>query len=407
MNKRSSRKKHQKTYQGDVKENKTYWKNAISIIISILIIGGVGFYFKNIKSPMAQKVEANSEISDETKDIAEEEKREEIIIKEPVKKAILISFAGDFTLGTDTKFGYDGSLPAAFINSGRNYSYFMQNVASIFNKDDYTLVNLETTFTDSNIKAPKDGDIFYNFKGPKEYVNILKTGSIDGVTISNNHIYDYGKQGIQDTVNTLKENNIDICGEGYKILKDIQGVKFGFLGYTGWEYSNELKTKIINDISELKNQGAEVVIPYFHWGIERSYEPYEVQQNLARVAIDNGAEAVIGSHPHVIQSMENYKGKLIAYSMGNFCFGGNSNPPDKRTFILQVKANMQDDKLVNFEYKVLPAMVSSRSDRNNYIPTLATGENKTNILKTLNELSPTLNGSIKDEFFDIKKLISK
>ena len=407
MNKRSSRKKHQKTYQGDVKENKTYWKNAISIIISILIIGGVGIYFKNIKSPMAQKVEANSEISDETKDIAEEEKREEIIIKEPVKKAILISFAGDFTLGTDTKFGYDGSLPAAFINSGRNYSYFMQNVASIFNKDDYTLVNLETTFTDSNVKAPKDGEIFYNFKGPKEYVNILKTGSIDGVTISNNHIYDYGKQGIQDTVNTLKENNIDICGEGYKILKNIQGVKFGFLGYTGWEYSNELKTKIINDISELKNQGAEVVIPYFHWGIERSYEPYEVQQNLARVAIDNGAEAVIGSHPHVIQSMENYKGKLIAYSMGNFCFGGNSNPPDKRTFILQVKANMQDDKLVNFEYKVLPAMVSSRSDRNNYIPTLATGENKTNILKTLNELSPTLNGSIKDEFFDIKKLISK
>ena len=407
MNKRSSRNKHHKTYQEDVKENKTYLKNAISIIISILIIGGVGLYFKNIKITMAQKIEANSEISDGTKDIAEEDKKEEIIVKEPVKKTILISFAGDFTLGTDTKFAYDGSLPAAFINSGRSYSYFMQNVSSVFSQDDYTLVNLETTFTDSNVKAPKDGDVFYNFKGPKEYVNILKTGSIDGVTISNNHIYDYGKQGIQDTVNTLKENNIDICGEGYKILKNIQGVKFGFLGYTGWEYSNELKTKIINDISELKNQGAEVVIPYFHWGIERSYEPYEVQQNLARVAIDNGAEAVIGSHPHVIQSMENYKGKLIAYSMGNFCFGGNSNPPDKRTFILQVKVNMQDDKLVNFEYKVLPAMVSSRSDRNDYIPTLATGENKTNILKTLNELSPTLNGNIKDEFFDIKKLISK
>ena len=402
MNRRSSRNKHCKPYQGDVKENKTYWKNAISIIISILIIGGVGFYFKNIKSPMDQKVEANSEISDVTKDIAEEEKKDEVIIKEPVKKTILISFAGDFTLGTDTKFGYDGSLPAAFINSGRKYSYFMQNVSSVFSKDDYTLVNLETTFTDSKVKAAKDGDIFYNFKGPKEYVNILKTGSIDGVTISNNHIYDYGKQGIQDTVNTLKENNIDICGEGCKILKDIQGVKFGFLGYTGWEYSNELKTKIINDISELKNQGAEVVIPYFHWGIERSYEPDYVQQKLARFAIDNGADAVIGSHPHVIQSIEDYKGKLIAYSMGNFCFGGNSNPIDKRTFILQVKANMQDDKLVNFEYKVLPAMVSSRSDKNDYIPTLATGENKTNILKTLNELSPTLNGNIKDEFFDIK-----
>ena len=142
----------------------------------------------------------------------------------------------------------------------------MQNVSSIFNQDDYTLVNLETTFTDSNDKAPKDGDIFYNFKGPKEYVNILTKGSIDGVTIANNHIYDYGKQGIQDTVNALKENNIDICGEGYKILKDIQGVKFGFLGYTGWEYSNELKTKIVNDISELQKSRSRSCYSIFSLG---------------------------------------------------------------------------------------------------------------------------------------------
>jgi len=357
-----------------------------------------GWEPKNINNFNVQKVEANSEISDEIKEVTQENKREDTIVKEPIKKTICISFAGDFTLGTDTKFAYDSSLPASFINSGINYSYFMQNVSSRFSQDDYTLVNLETTFTDSEVKAPKHGDIFYNFKGPKDYVRILTNGSIDGVTIANNHIYDYGKQGIKDTVNTLKKNNIDICGEGYKILKDIQGIKFGFLGYTGWEYSNELKTKIINDINELKNQGAEVVIPYFHWGIERSYEPYDVQQNLARFSIENGTNAVVGSHPHVIQSMEKYKGKLIVYSMGNFCFGGNSNPLDKRTFILQFKANMEDDKLVNFEYKVLPVMISSRSDKNDYIPTLATGENKTNILRTLNDLSPTLNGNIKSEF---------
>lgn len=401
MNKRISKNKHEKRYQQDINENKNYLRNVISIIISILIVGKVGFYLKNINNFNVQKVKANSEISNEIKEVTQENKQEETIVKEPIKKTIYISFAGDFTLGTDTKFAYDGSLPAAFINSGKSYSHFMKNVSIIFSQDDYTLVNLETTFTDSNVKAPKDGDIFYNFKGPKDYVNILIKGSIDGVTIANNHIYDYGKQGIQDTVNTLKKNNIDICGEGYKILKEIQGVKFGFLGYTGWEYSNVLKTKIVNDINELKNKGAEVVIPYFHWGIERSYEPYDVQQNLARFAIDNGADAVIGSHPHVIQSMENYKGKLIAYSMGNFCFGGNSNPSDKRTFILQFKANMEDDKLVNFEYKVLPAMVSSRNDKNDYIPTLATGENKTKILKILNELSPTLNGNIKSEFFKV------
>lgn len=377
-------------------------RNKVIIISILLILSVIGIHYYVIKSNTKEKDLDNNLVMNEAVNKKDEEFVEEVI-KEPVKKEIIISVAGDFTLGTDTKFPYDSSLPAAFINSGRNYSYFLQNVSNIFTKDDYTLVNLETTFTDSNVKAPKDGEVFYNFKGPKEYVNILTNASIDGVTIANNHIYDYGSQGVKDTVNTLKENNIDICGEGYKILKDIKGVKFGFLGYAGWEYSSKLRTQIISDISELKKQGAEVVVPYFHWGIERVYEPYDVQQDLARFAIENGADAVIGSHPHVIQSIENYKGKLIAYSMGNFCFGGNSNPSDKRTFILQLKANIEDDKFKEFEYKVIPAMISSRSDKNDYIPTLATGENKADILKTLNELSPTLNGSIKEKFSKIDK----
>lgn len=395
MNKRSSKNKHRKM--------DAHLKSLFLLVITILMVSGVGFYLKNTNNSVSKKAETETDSQEEyaLKEMEELDKQEENIVKEPVKKTILISFAGDFTLGTDTKFAYDSSLPAAFINNGKNYSYFMKNVSNIFSSDDYTLVNLETTFTNSNEKAHKDGDVFYNFKGPKEYVNILTKGSIEGVTIANNHIYDYGKQGITDTVNALKENNVDICGEGYKILRDIKGVKFGFLGYTGWEYSNNLKTKIASDISELRKQGAQVIIPYFHWGIERSYEPYDVQQNLARFSIDNGADAVIGSHPHVIQSLESYKGKLIAYSMGNFCFGGNSNPPDKRTFILQAKVNIEDDKLKNFQYKILPAMISSRNDKNDYIPTLASGDSKGNILKTLNELSPTLNGKIKDEFFDI------
>ena len=384
------------------KDERENMRNKFLISLALLALITVGIYCIIKPNTTAKTLDDDSVISESVKEKDEEIIKEEVIKKEPNKKEIIISIAGDFTLGTDTKFAYDSSLPAAFINNGGNYSYFMQNVSSIFSKDDYTLVNLETTLTDSNVKAHKDGEVFYNFKGPREYVNILTNASIDGVTIANNHIYDYGSQGINDTINTLKENKVDICGEGYKILKDIQGVKFGFLGYTGWEYSNELKTKIVNDISELKSQGAEVIIPYFHWGIEREYRPYDVQQNLARFAIDNGASAVIGSHPHVIQSMENYKGKFIAYSMGNFCFGGNSNPPDKRTLILQLKAKIEDDKLVDFEYKVLPTMISSRSDKNDYVPTLATGENKTDILKTLNELSPTLNGKIKDEFFSIK-----
>lgn len=373
---------------------KNYLINVILICLSLLIISELGYYLKmqRVKSDEVH-VENDNEIGNLTQENTKEE---------PVKKEIIISFAGDFTLGTDSKFTYDGSLPAAFINSGKDYSYFMQNVSSVFRKDDYTLVNLETTLTDSNVKTIKQGEVYYNFKGPKEYAKILTNGYIDGVTVANNHIYDYGSRGISDTITTLKENNIDICGEGYKILRDIKGVKFGFLGYTGWQYSDELKVKIFNDINELRTKGATVIIPYFHWGIEGVYEPDDVQQKLARFSIDSGADVVIGSHPHVIQSMENYKGRLIAYSMGNFCFGGNFNPSDKRTFILQLKVNIENDRLINFEYKVIPAMISSRNDKNDYIPTLATNENRADILETLNKLSPSLNSSIGDEFFYIK-----
>ncbi|MFT8347364.1 CapA family protein [Clostridium saccharoperbutylacetonicum] len=399
MGRRSIENSRRRRYLRENRKNNHYFKSFILVIISIAIVIVLGLYLKNLKLIGTNKIENGIKLNGEIIGSVAKEIVDEHLIKMPIKKEILISFAGDFTLGTDDKFSYEGSLPAAFVSNGKNYSYFMKNVANIFNKDDYTLVNLETTLTNSNVKAAKDGEVYYNFKGPKEYAKILTSSSIEGVTIANNHIYDYGEEGIKDTISTLKENKVDICGEGYKIIKDIKGVKFGFLGYTGWEASDKLKTKIANDIKELRQQGAEVVIPYFHWGIERKYEPCDVQKNLARFSIDNGADAVIGSHPHVIQSIENYKGKLIAYSMGNFCFGGNANPPDKRTFVLQFKAHIQDDKLTNFEYKVIPAMISSRNDKNDYVPTLATGENRINILNTLNKLSPSLKGNISDEFF--------
>ena len=250
-------------------------------------------------------------------------------------------------------------------------------------------------------KRDKGAGVAYHFKGPKEYTNILKSSSIEGVTLSNNHIYDYGSEGFNDTIKALQENKLDYCGEGYKIIKEIKGIKIGILGYNGWDVSNELKAKIKNDIDSLKEEGVNIVIPYFHWGEENSYNPNEIQKELARFSIDNGADMVLGSHPHVIQTMENYKGKLIAYSFGNFCFGGNSNPWDKRTFILQGKFNLENGNIKSIEYKVIPTLISSVENRNDYVPTPATGKMKEEILNKLNELSPTMNFKIKDEFFSI------
>lgn len=370
----------------------------------IVSIGGVLLvsiiFFISHKILNIEKEEKTLLVNNESKTV--EQNISENVNEEIEKREILITSAGDCTLGTDTNFGYEGSFTYELDIYNNDYSHIMSNVKNIFENDDYTIVNLETTFTESNFKADKGSGVAYHFKGPKEYVNILTSSSIEGVTVSNNHIYDYGEQGFKDTINTLTENNIDYCGEGYKILKEIKGIKIGFLGYQGWIDSNELRDTIREDIQELRENGAQIVIPYFHWGVEKSFQPIETQINLARYSIDNGADMVLGSHSHVIGTLENYKGKLIAYSLGNFSFGGNFNPSDKRTFILQSKFDFENDEIVKIQHKIIPALISSVEYKNDYVPTVASDEIKEEIISTLNEVSPTMKGAITNDFFTLE-----
>ncbi len=367
----------------------------------IVSIGGVLLvsiiFFISHKILNIEKEEKTLLVNNESKTV--EQSIPENVNEEIEKREILITSAGDCTLGTDTNFGYEGSFTYELDIYNNDYSHIMSNVKNIFENDDYTIVNLEATFTESNFKADKGSGVAYHFKGPKEYVNILTSSSIEGVTVSNNHIYDYGEQGFKDTINTLTENNIDYCGEGYKILKEIKGIKIGFLGYQGWIDSNELRDTIREDIQELRENGAKIVIPYFHWGEEKAFEPNETQMNLARYSIDSGADMVLGSHSHVIGALENYKGKLIAYSLGNFSFGGNFNPSDKRTFILQSKFDFENDEIVKIQ---IPALISSVEYKNDYVPTVASDEIKEEIISTLNELSPTIKGAITNDFFTLE-----
>lgn len=395
--------KHSKSYisnkKRQLRKKRIIRNRIIFLIILVAIIGGIGYTAYSFISKKSNNSSQNSN-TNKTETTKTDEATEAPKPK-PVEKNVLLSFAGDCTLGTDTNFNQSTSLPAAVKANGNDYSYIFKNVKSIFDKDDYTLVNLETTFTNATEKVDKGASVQFHFKGPKEYANILTDGSVEGVTIANNHIYDYGQKGFDDTVKALEDKNIDITGEGHIIKKTINGVKFGFLGYQAWDNSEKTKEKIKKDIDSLKADGTQVIIPYFHWGIERDNKPADYQVDLAHFAIDNGASMVLGSHPHVIQSMEDYKGKLIAYSLSNFAFGGNSNPQDKRTFILQAKFNFKDNDLDNIEYKVLPATISSVSSKNDYVPTLAKGETAKSILNFMNELSPTLDGKISEEYFKI------
>ncbi len=241
----------------------------------------------------------------------------------PKEKTIEITTAGDCTLGADTKFGYSGQFDWWFKNKANgDYGYFFSKVKHLFD-DDYSYVNLEGTLTTYNKKTPKK----FNFKGDPSYTKILIEGNIEGVNIANNHSNDYGEIGYNDTKKYLDEANIDYFGHDNILIKEIKGIKYAFVGYTSvglWVNKEKEFVSAIKNIRE--NNLADIIIANFHFGIEYSHSVSSSQKKWAHLAIDNGADIVIGSHSHCLQGMELYKGKYIVYSLGNFVFGGNSSP---------------------------------------------------------------------------------
>ncbi|MGL4796709.1 MAG: CapA family protein [Paraclostridium sp.] len=320
---------------------------------------------------------------DTVKDVKEE------IPKEVEKKSIKISFAGDVTMGNYKGSPYYGSFDNEFENQNQNYGYFFENVKMIFEEDDLTIVNLEGPLTSStNAKVKK-----FAFKGNPLYVNILKEGNVEAVTLANNHSEDYFEEGFEETKFILKENEIEYFGLGEKNIVDVNGVSVGLLGYNGWSenYNEQFISNMKREINDFKNE-SDIVIAYFHWGTERKYYPDKVQRDFAYTAIDSGADAVIGSHPHVIQGVEKYNGKYIAYSLGNFCFGGNKNPSDKDSLIYQLTFNFKDNNLVEIEKpNIIPCVISSTKNRNDYKPTPTSGSESDRIIKKLTDISNTLN----------------
>ena len=272
----------------------------------------------------------------------------------------LLSFAGDCTLGAEhLSWSHSGNFPAVV---GDDYAYPFSNVRDLFTQDDFTFVNLECALTDYNVPAEKE----YRFRGLPAYGQILTEGSIEAVTLANNHSLDYGKTGLADTRQELSDLEIAAGGDKETFLYTTErGLVIGV--YTAYHIG---KTEVRNAMESLRQQGAQVLIAAFHMGTEGSYAPTAWQQEMCRYAADCGAHIVYNSHPHVLQPMERRGGSVILYSMGNFCFGGNRNPSDKDTAVVQVTVRVGDDGTVEVaDVTAVPCSVSSRSDRNDYRPT--------------------------------------
>ncbi|WP_029688659.1 CapA family protein [Thermoanaerobacter sp. A7A] len=312
---------------------------------------------------------------------------QEDVHKEDNYTKIVISAVGDCALGSDESYGKFGTFDEELKKHNYDYGYFFENVKNILDKDDLTIANLETTFTTATKKANKE----YAFKGEASYARILKEGSIEVVNLANNHTFDYLREGFEDTIRALKKEGIEYFGYGYKYVTNIKGIKVGVLGYTGFDNTMETKNQIKKDIIELRSN-VNILVVSFHWGEENQYYPNKIQKDLGHFVIDEGVDLVIGHHPHVIQGIEKYKNRYIAYSLGNFSFGGNRNPKDKDSLIFQQTFILNDKgEIIDIEEDIIPVSVSSQKDRNDFKPIILEGKEKEKVLKKIEMLSKGIN----------------
>lgn len=277
-----------------------------------------------------------------------------------VAAPVRLTFSGDVTLGFHVEEWAD-ELVKKGTPKDHALVWGFERVKALTRASDLYVANLECPFTDKGTKLQKN----FNFRARPELVAGLEAGGVDVVSLANNHLMDYGAEGLFDTLTVLDTAKIARFGAGRSLadartpaIVEVKGVKVAFLGYfflgdrniepreviatnetpgVAGHFSDTavMKQLLQADVRAAKKK-ADHVIPFFHWGRESHGVPEPYQVELGHAAIEAGASAVIGSHPHVLQGIELFRGKPIVYSLGNFVFGGNWNPSDKRTALVHL-----------------------------------------------------------------------
>ena len=359
----------------------------IFVLVFILILAGIrgcSNYMSSRQAAAKKTVSMNASKDNSQKASSDSQNTDSsnATVSSPV--SLTLSVVGDCTLGTDETFDYDTSLNAYYENYGADY--FLQNVKDIFSADDLTIANFEGTLTDSDEREDKT----FAFKAPASYASILTGGSVEAVNTANNHSHDYGDQSFDDTLAALDDAGIVHFGYDETAVMDVKGIKVGLVGIYELYDHLEREQQLKDNIAKVKADGAQLIVVIFHWGNETETVPDSNQTTLGRIAIDEGADLVCGHHPHVLQGIETYKGKNIVYSLGNFCFGGNSSPSDMDTMIYQQTFTIDADGVKKDNMtNIIPCSISSAAydGYNNYQPTPAEGDEATRILGKINERS--------------------
>ena len=315
---------------------------------------------------------------------------------------ITITCTGDCTIGRNVKTKKDIFGDELKAHEG-NINFTMQNMRDIFLKDDMTLVNFEGTLSESPTIPPEKKGNDFLFLAPPEWVSMLSDNGIDAVSLENNHVMDFGSEGYEDTKDALRGAGIIYSNStelGVIQVKDVQIAMLSYLCIDRYDKPvggyNSLWEKVAADIKAAK-EFYPIVIVSFHWGNEKDYTPRENQIKMGHLAVDSGADLVIGHHSHRMNPIEEYNGVYICYSLGNFCFSGNSKPSDMSSFVFQTKFRVKDGEAKNEGFIIIPIRISSRTDRNDFIPTpLEKEKNIVDVLNTLKENGKKLQYAVTD-----------
>ena len=315
---------------------------------------------------------------------------EGIIVPEGTATQIVITFAGDCTLGCDPRERDKASGFEAYIEK-YGYGYPFKEVKQYFEQDDLSVVNLEGTFYNHDLNL-KEG-VNYHFRGSIDMVNILTESSIEACSISNNHITDYGDAGLRSTIQTLENAGVHWFGtlsegaEGTYIFEK-DGVKIGFVAvYSSDWWVTGVPTKIKEQLQALKDGGCSLLIACLHAGVEYDARHNSTQEEIADRLIRYGAQIVVGTHTHTVQGLREIDGVCTLWSLGNFVFGGNSSvyvtqPKNKHygemninTCIAQFTLSFDENgRYLGHQLNLIPCFVSGDTEYNNYQPVPVTGK---------------------------------
>lgn len=296
---------------------------------------------------------------------------------------IIITAAGDTTIGGDIRRSGDSIFDRELKKQDNNPNLICRNVQDIFEGDDMTIVNFESTLTTRPVYKTNNQFVF---SAPPEYVQFLTNGSIEAVALENNHVMDHGESGLEETKQTLTDAGIVWSTAEQMGVYEVKGVSIAMLSYQTFDgrYPG-LFEQVPIDVARAKAEH-DIVIVSYHWGAELDYKPNENQIKLGRLTIDSGADLVLGHHSHRINPIERYQGKYIVYSLGNFSFAGNTKPSDMSTFLFQIRFNIKGAEVETDTFRIIPSRISSKTDYNDFAPTPFTDQrlidNVINMLKS-------------------------